>query len=105
MMERVSMYHLADVSVNTALCDRVLNMQWKSTLKYFSVLGSVERHHLLLRQFDTHNHNYRGLFLDGINYRSMECIFESKIVVIQNPQVVDNPTPICQSLDLYHNFD
>lgn len=65
----------------------------------------MERHRLLLsRQFDTHNHNYGGLSLDGINH-SVECISESKIAVIQNPQVVDNPTPICQSSDLHHYFD
>lgn len=66
----------------------------------------MERHPVLLSgQFDTHNHNYEGLSVDGINYCSIECISESKIAVIQNPQVVDNPTPICQTSDLHHYFD
>lgn len=67
---------------------------------------SVEGHHVLLSgQFDTHNHNYVGLSLDGINYCGGECVSESKIAVIQNPQVVDNPTPLCQSSDLHRYFD
>lgn len=65
----------------------------------FQSSGPMEGHRLLLSgQFDTHNHNYRGLSLDGINYCSIECISESNIAVIQKP-TGNNPTPICHSSD------
>lgn len=71
-----------------------------------SVPGLVEIKHLLLSgQFDTHNHNYGRLSSDGINYCSMECISESEIALIQNPQVINNHTPICQSSGACNSFE